>query len=91
MRQHDDGRQQTDKSDKVFNVTFLTVMEPTILFREEDSTKAFLSQCDIYAACGDDNLTTDLEFICKDGCVAAHQLILASHSQFIRQILNRSH
>ena len=61
------------------------------LLREEDSTKAFLSQCDIYAACGDDNLTTDLEFICKDGCVAAHQLILASHSQFIRQILNRFH
>jgi len=59
------------------------------LKREEDSTKAFLNQCDIYAACGDDNLTTDLEFICKDGCVATHQLILASHSHFIRQILNR--
>ena len=90
MRQHQDGGEQSDESDKVCKkkVTFLAVMTSTLLFREEDSTKAFLSQCDIYA-CGDDNLTTDLEFICKDGCVSAHQLILASHSQFIRQILNR--
>ena len=60
----------------------------SIVFREADSTKAFLSQCDIYA-CGEDNLTADLEFICKDGAVSAHQFILASHSQFICQILNR--
>ena len=59
-----------------------------VVFREADSTKAFLSQCDIYA-CGEDNLTADLEFICKDGAVPAHQFILASHSQFICQILNR--
>ena len=60
----------------------------SIVLREADSTKAFLSQCDIFA-CGEDNLTADLEFICKDGSVPAHQFILASHSQFICQILNR--
>ena len=67
---------------------FLNDKASIVVFREADSTKAFLSQCDIFA-CGEDNLTADLEFICKDGSVPAHQFILASHSQFICQILNR--
>ena len=67
---------------------FLNDKALIVVFREADSTKAFLSQCDIFA-CGEDNLTADLEFICKDGSVPAHQFILASHSQFICQILNR--
>ena len=92
MRQHhQDGGHKIDAFEEVCiqrKEGFLNDKASIVVFREADSTKAFLSQCEIYA-CGEDNLTADLEFICKDGAVSAHQFILASHSQFICQILNR--
>ena len=57
-----------------------------VIYREDDQTKAFLSACDVYAF---DGLAPDLEFICKDGTVPAHQFILAGQSQFLQLIFNR--
>jgi len=62
----------------------------THLKREEDSTKDFLSACNLYAFT-EGGLSSDLEFICGDGTVPAHQFMLAGHSEYLRTILNRFH
>merc|ERR1711970_1492364 len=56
--------------------------------RQEDSTKELLTECDNYSL-SQEGGSPDLEFICGDGRVQAHQFMLAGHSEFLRTLFYR--
>jgi len=63
--------------------------QKTVVFkRKEESTKELLIECDKYSLANDGG-NPDLEFICGDGKVPAHQFMLAGHSEFLRTLFYR--
>jgi len=59
-----------------------------VLRRKDDTTRSLLHECDKYSVTNGGG-TPDIEFICGDGRVPAHQFMLAGHSEFLRTLFYR--